>query len=271
MLKCTMLFDVITNDGEEGKPHRQGGWSESHYSSDPSSFSSRIAEFEDLCAKRAALLPIGAMIIGQRYQGVDPPSASQTNARQFPGAAGLAADYPTLSMYLRVPARDTRNISPLALRCMPDARIVKGEYNSSQQYQSALVRYLGGLSGNVWRFKGRDLAQTAYPLLRIQEDGTFATEANTTLVAGDMVRVLRANVEDDGQVGGRFKVVGLEGPVGIGLLDWPFGACTKGRVRLHSIVYPQIDSASASIGQVVVRKVGKASGQYRGKASRKRR
>jgi len=270
MLKCTMLFEVTTNDGEEAKPHRQGGWSESHYSSEPTNFNARRLEFESLCRKRAALLPDGALIIGQRYQIVDPVGTSQSFARQFPGGAALAADYPTLAMYLRVPARDSRNISPLALRCMPDARIVKGEYSPSQAYQTALVNFLNGLNGSVWRFKGRDLAQTAYPVINILENGTFTLEGNSTLAAGDMVRVLRGNTEDGDQVGGRFRISSMVSASSGVLFAYNLGFLEGGAIRKDLTIYPPYGVMESPLPRIVSRKIGRPFTGFRGRVSKKK-
>lgn len=270
-MKSTMLFELVTNDGEVGKPHRIAGWSESYYQNELTNFASNIQFFESLCQRRAALLPTGASIVGQRYQIVDPVGTSQTGDRLFPGGSNLAADYPGLAMFMRIPASGARNIGHVALRGIPDARCVLGEYsNFSETYNSAIVAFLSLLNSAIWRFKGRDLSQIAYPMIGIAANGTFTTEGNHTLNAGDMVRVLRTNDEDGNQVGGRFKIIAPVTATSGVLLNYDLGETTKGAIRKDLTVYPQYGTLAQVRPRIVARKVGRPFTGFRGRASKKK-
>lgn len=269
-VKCTMLIQCVTQYGLDAVAKRIAGWSESYYTAPGSSMTQTISYFRSLCQDRARLLPEGAEIVGQRYQQVDPVGSSQTGSEVFPGAAGLAQDYPGLAMFFRVPAVATRNISPLSLRGLPDARVVRGEYYSAQTYDRAIAAFLGRLNNSVWRFKGRDLSQTAFPLVSIADNGTFTTEENHTLNAGDMVRVLRANEDDGDQVGGRFKIIAPVTATSGVLYNYNLGAVKGGKIRKDGVVYPQYGPMVNPIPRIVSRKVGRPFTGFRGRASKKR-
>jgi len=269
-IKCTMLFQCVTQYGLTEQAKRIAGWSESYYTTPGSSMTQTISYFRTLMQNRARLLPEGAEIVGQRYQQVDPVGPSSTGAEVFPGAAGTAQDYPGLALFFRIPAVASRNISPLALRGVPDARIQRGEYWSSQTYDRAIADFLGRLNIASWHFKGRDLSQTAFPLINIQDNGTFTTEDNHTLNAGDMVRVLRTINEDGDQVGGRFKIIAPVTATSGTLLNYGLGETTKGAIRKDLVTFPIYGPMVNVVPRIVTRKVGRPFTGFRGRASKKR-
>jgi len=266
-VKCTMLFEATTNFGTTNGRSRQCGWSESYYTSPLSSNTLLIRAFHQLCELRARLLPQGSVIVGQRYQEVDPVGASSTGSKEFPGGTAAPADFPGLAMYLRMPAVESRNFSPVSLRCLPDERVVKGEYDKETVYNSALVNFLKKLNASIWRFRGRDLSQIAYPLLSIADNGTFVTEAGTALLGSQMVRVLRTNTSTGKQRGGRYKISSMISSSSGILLDWDLGDTTEGKIRLDAEVFPQYGLIADPKPRIVSRKVGRPFSGFRGRAS----
>jgi len=266
-IKCTMLFEATTNFGSTNGRSRQAGWSESYYTSPLSSNTALVRAFHTLCESRARLLPEGAFIVGQRYQEVDPVGASSTGSKEFPGGTALPADHPGLAMYLRMPAVDSRNFSPVSLRCMPDNRIVKGEYDKEVAYHQALVNFLKKLNSSIWRFRGRDLSQVSYPLIEIADNGTFVTEGATPLLGNQMVRVLRTNLTNGKQRGGRYKISSMISASSGILLNWDLGDTIKGKIRLDAEVFPQYGTVSDPKPRIVTRKVGRPFSGFRGRAS----
>jgi len=268
-IKCTMLFEATTNFGNTNGKSRQCGWSESYYTAPMSSNRELLTSFHALCTARARLLPAGALIVGQRYQQVDPVGSSSTGAKEFPGMGSAPADYPGLSMYLRIPAVESRNFSPISLRGMPDARIELGEYHKETTYNTSLVNFLKRLNSSIWRFRGRDLSQTAFPLISIADNGTFVTEGATTLLGSQMVRVLRTNLSTGKQKGGRYKISSMISSSSGILLNWDLGDTTEGKIRLDVEVFPQYGPMLDPKPRIVSRKVGRPFTGFRGRASKK--
>jgi len=265
--KYTMLFEARTSFGATNTTRsRVGGWSESWYDS---LFSEAIkAEFLVLCEKRAALLPAGASVVGQRYQEVDPIGATSTGSRVFPGTAGLQADIPQMSLLLRIPGSSVKNFKPFYLRGLPDARVVLGEYSPASGYTAALTQFLDYLQG--WNFRGRNLANAAVPILTISNVGAYQLEADSPAAEGDMVRVLRCTLANGNFFGGRFRIATkLTARTGT-LADWSAGAATKGRMRIDAIVYPGVPAGLTPddvVSRVVTRKVGRPFAEYSGRRS----
>lgn len=269
IVKCTAIFQLATNISSPTRPDRRvGGWSESVYDDVGSFGVATINAFNKLCRLRAALLPTGSYIKGQRYQFVTPAGQSQTRDVPFPGPVGVPTDVPQMALLCSCPGKNVINRRNMILRGLPDAQVVEGEYVGINNYSQLVSAYFEQLS--EFNFRGVDLAQQAFPLLTIAADGRLTFEDTTTLVAGEMVKVLRTLDSDDRKKGGVFKTIGLENPVGLGLINWPHGLTKGGKVRKNLIIWPAFDGARCQISQAIVRKVGKTSGQYRGRRSAKR-
>jgi hypothetical protein len=268
-VKCTALFQLATNTSDPtAVARRLGGWSESYYRPDADIGSTLITNFNTLCQRRAALLPSGAVIVGQRFQVVNPAGTSQTAARRYPGTAGTQADVPQMALLCRAPAQSAANIRPLILRGIPDARVVEGEYSPSSGFTTAIESFFSWLSAN-WQFHGRDLSANTVPIYSIDALGVATLEANTTAVLGSMVRVLRTTDVNKDQVGGRFRVSAAASSTQITLQGWTLGACKGGRLRVDADTYLTIGSP-ISISRVITRRVGRPFEQYRGRQSKKR-
>jgi len=172
-------------------------------------------------------------------------------------------------MLVRVPALTGRNIAQLLLRGVPDARIVKGEYSSSLEYQNALNLFISTLRGGGWKFRGRDLSQTAFPLVGVSDTGVATTEENHTLNAGDMVRVLRTTIETGRQRGGRFKVIAPVTATSLTLMNWDLGETEGGSVRRDLEIFPDYGTLAVVTPRIVTRKVGRPFTGFVGKVSRR--
>lgn len=278
-IKCTALFQLSTNVDFPNLPaHRIGGWSESWYyigSSIPNAIQAFASPGTALfpfswCAGRAALLPGGAAIIGQRYQQVAPVGQSQTAGGIYPGSAGEAADIPQQALLCSIPAVGAGNIKRFTLRGIPDARIIEGEFQGTQSFTQSLNNFFFVL-GN-FQFRARDLTQPTANIVSISAAGLVTCEAAATFNVNDMVRVLRTRTVDGDLLGGRFQVASV-GPGNnvFTLANWsPAEATTGGRVRRDSIVFLPADNTRAAAYRAVIRKVGRPFGAYRGRRSAKR-
>jgi len=267
--KLTMLFEARTADAAISPARsRIGGWSESWYDNGPYTDAMRTA-FLSVCEKRAALLPSGASIVGQRYQELDPIGASSTGSRLYPGTAGLQADIPQMALLLRIPGVGVKNAKPFYLRGLPDARVVEGEYSPASAYTLKLQAFLTELGD--WNFRGRNLASAAVPILTVSDSGVFQLEADSAVGVDSMVRVLRTTNAAGRQVGGRYRVSAKPTARTGTLADWNHGATVGGRIRLDAIIYPGIPldlKPEDVISRVVTKKVGRPFAAYVGRRSK---
>lgn len=267
-IKCTMLIEARSAVSSPSVRARIGGWSESWYDNSSTLTDVVRARFVTLCTRRAALLPQGTQITGQRYQIVDPVGASSTGSRIYPGSAGTQADIPQMALLMRIPGQGVANHRPVYLRGLPDARVVEGEYSPSAVYTNALSLFLQALVG--WNFRGRNLAAAAVPILTIDVNGVFQLETDSALGAGSMVRVLRTNLLAGGQFGGRFRIAAMPTARTGTLADWSAGPAVGGRLRLDSIIYPEVGpglTVDDVISRVVTKKVGRPFSEYSGRRS----
>lgn len=270
LFKATLLFSLTTNaETPNAAESRIGGWSESWYTSavDQAEVRRRLMGpnpgSPPLAQRRAALLPRGARIVGQRYQQIDPAGPSQQTSVNLPGSADLSADVPQMAMLISVPSIGRTNIKRLVLRGIPDARVVQGEYFPSDAYDIALRTFFFGLVG--WQFRGRDLSQATLVIEGVSAAGEVTTEVNHPYVVGDYVRILRTQDQGGNLFGGRFRVIAPVTARTFVLNGWEGGITDGGKVRLDAIVYPNVDAAAIQIGRVVVRKVGRPSSGYVGR------
>ena len=272
--KCTLLFNYASNSGEESGVNtltnaitRTAGWSESWYLVNLSADEVR-ARTVNLAQVRAALLPIGCAVVGQRYQTVDPVGPSQTGSVVFPGTAGTLADVPQMSLFYRLPASTGRNIRPVVLRGLPDARSVRGEYLPSDKYDKALASFFGVLRGQAFCFRGRDLSKPELPIVAVIGH-TVSTQDAHGFTEGQMVRILRTVDDDSGRkMGGVFQV---RTPITTRQFDiYPDNNWDTrgGRVRLEAAAYFTIGVEGTP--RVMVRKAGRAFFGYRGRQSNRR-
>lgn len=246
-------------------PRRTGGWSESVYENRDNPARD---QFEELCKRRARLLPLGAAIIGQRYEGIVDARGSTTGGKIFVGASGLESDVPQMALLCRVPSLNSANISKLTLRGIPDVRVREGEYNPSIQFDRDLTNYFSWLSG--YRFKARNLTSITIDIGGIDSGGLVTLAGNNPgFLVNNRVRVLRTMNNDDRQLGGAFRVTGVTSTT-VQLANWANGECLGGRLRLEETIYADFDGANGSILRAVVRKVGRPFGGYVGRSSKRR-
>lgn len=268
--KVTILFQLATNVSDPSNPARRvGGWTESFYSIADSSADVIAPMQSSLCPLRAALLPTGGSIVGQRIQQIDPVGRSQSLNRVFPGTAGIQADVPQMALLCKVPALGFNNIRPMILRGIPDARVVEGEYSPTIAFATALQTFFTALQ--IWRFRAVATNPPPTPLLEISTAGVVLTAVPHVFVVNDMIQVKRA-VGLFGQLrGGRYRVISVgPGNNQLSILGWQHGECVLGTAIGFLIFYPSIDNANITIGRIITRRVGRPFTQYVGRRSRKR-
>src|SRR4051812_2176397 len=99
--KYTAIFELSTNNSNTAQGHRVGGWSETVYYNG-SVNAVNIAQFTNLCQRRARFLPASAAVVGQRYQNIDPVGGASTGSVRFPGNANYGNDVPQMSLLCRI-------------------------------------------------------------------------------------------------------------------------------------------------------------------------
>lgn len=266
--KLTMVFSYTSNGNGQAVKTRTGSWSESYYRN--SVFSETTQNlFEDLCAKRAVLLPKFSRIDGQRYQPVNPVGPSQIRFSGFPGNPSFDADAPQSTLYIQAFGSDVRNTRAVKLKAIPDNQSKFGEYQPEDAYKLLLLDFMATLRAGNFAFRARDLS---YPESIIQgitpqgDDGLVLLEPNNTFSVGQFVRILRTLNANKRKIGGRYRVKAL----GIGanafiIEGWDGGITTGGSVRRDEIFFPTI--SDARVVRITMGKIGRPSGGYVGRRS----
>lgn len=262
--KHTMLFQLATNTTGTGSGRRIGGWSESYYAGVPLG-----PNFNNLCTARAALLPNGAAIIGQRIQQVDPSRSAQVAGGIFPGTAGIAQDIPQMALLCKARATNGVNARSLILRGIPDARVVEGELNLSGAFLDNLNLFFGQLTLVPWQWRARDLTTTEKPIFTVAGTGDFVLLEDFTFAIGDVIQVENCLTTGGQRKSGSFMVE-AKTTARIGKLkDWGFGSCQGGTIRQRrAIVYPSF--GTVDYNRITTRKVGRPFGGYVGRRSSRR-
>jgi hypothetical protein len=273
MFKATMVFQLATNVSSVDNPaKRVAGWTESHYTGND--LAETRVQLNQLCQLRAALLPNGAFIKGQRIQQVSPKGAAVTSSVRYPGSAGIQADVPQMALKVRIRAADTRNARNVELRGIPDARVVEGEYSGSQAFDAALATYLERLF--FWRFKAIDLDQPIVPVVSISQGannvGTVIFDDAPPADVGETLQIMDATNEDGDSVNGTFRVLTSLSDVRTATIaNWRGGTVAEARARKYVVIYPGFaHNDPPQVPEVVTRKVGRPFGGYRGRASSRR-
>jgi len=267
MIKCTALFAYNSNvSGINTTLRRSGGWSEGIYYDGTAA--QAASAFIDWCALRAQLLPKGTAIIGQRYQVVD--GGSSTSGRLFPGNVAYAADVPQAGVMLTAEAANGVNVRRWTYRGIPDIMTTEGEYVPTPTFKTLLRNAAQFATGGAWRFRARVLDNPLYELVSITEAGVLTLYSDSDFQVGDVLRMFKVTDENDNSVTGTFKVA-VRTTAGIfTLAHWPGKVAISGAVRKETLDFFQINGTTLSDGKLVVRKVGRPFGGYRGRASVRR-
>ncbi len=264
-IKCTLLIQHTTGGkaGEGGA--RVGGWSESYYA-DTTEFTVALVRTNALCSLRAALLPQGSVVVGQRYQQVNPVGTSRTGSATFAGNGGVPQDIPQMALYCRARTQNTANVRELVIRGLPDERVVNGNYDPERTYTAALNQFFTFLRTG-WVMRGLDLSQQRTAIVSIVAPGTITTTVPHGLSVGQQFKILRTTQSNGRQAGGVYTVLTtatnktLTADIDLAL------PAKGGSVRAYAIVYPPI--GDCEIDRVGIRKVGRNFFQYRGRAVRR--
>jgi len=266
--KLTMIFQVTTTPQGTAAIPRTAGWTESVYNGVLTA--GTRTQFRALMRARADLLPVGAAIIGQRYQVVLPTGGSSTGGERFPGTFFVTTDdsYPidipssALLVKSLTSAANTRNT---ILRGMPDGISVGGELSANTKFTNALNAYFAELAG--WDMLGRDLTADREPIQNI-EGTTLSFFDPTILTVPGAVRLSR--VKDLAGVlrSATVKVTAALTSSTYTVTGWTYGDGTGGKAYDVTPGLRTITTSSAS--RIITRKVGRPLFVFRGRRSKRR-
>jgi len=266
--KCTAIFSSATNVSDTNSPTRRtGGWSETFYYN--GSFEAALSAFQQgansFCATRAALLPTGCGIIGQRYQQTSPVGPSATRSQLFPGRTATPADVPQMALLCSVPGVGVPNVRPMTLRGIPDEYVVEGEFSPSRPYSDALKKFFNSGLTNLY-FKGKDKTQPKIDIATVTAGQVVTTVLPHGLAVGDSVLIAKNKVTASGNTQ---KAIGLVVSVTSATIftteSLNLFAGTGGYAQKQIVIYVQVDPPNVQFSRIVVRKVGRPFVQYRGR------
>lgn len=268
LVKFAMLFQLATNVDSPTAPLRRiGGWSEGAYDEETTAELIR-SNVESLCAKRAAMLPKGGSIIGQRYQIVGNTGPAQTVGKVFPGRATAVADIPQMAVQLTCVGTGVINKRKWVAAGIPDDQVKQGEYTPDSVYRTVMGKFIAELEG--FKFKARDHSIARKAILTVAA-GVFTFTDDHGYVIGDDIEITGVMVADQRVAKFRSKVATV--PTGKTLtttIAWPYGNGTDGSAQKVAAFYPTIAPKGVSIDYARTRKIGRPSTGYRGRRSKRR-
>ncbi len=266
--KVTLEINVGTT-GIDNAGVRVGGFSESYYSDKAADDPTIETDARNLAIIRAKLLPIGAKIVGQRIQQVDPVGPSISLAAVSPGASGLATDLPQMALLFHMRSTDGTNNRLVTLRGLPDSLVVTGEYRPQANYTQAIRDYFNEIS-NFWLMKGRVRTNPQIKVSSVTVGGLVTLQGDHGLEIADQVIFLRTRNSENELVKGVFYVEDVPSANTFLIANWAnegFGAITKGKVRKHEEDYFSLRIRDDELAQprAIVREVGRPFGQFSGR------
>lgn len=275
LTRVSFIFSITTEaaDRASASPH-SGGWSESFW--DPAG-PTTLPDLNNWMQRRAAMLPKQTQIIGYRqaqYTIVGNrlvPGGTASAKVLFPGRSALDCDLPQVSVQLSL-SSNSGNTSRITLRGIPDDVMVKGEYQPSPSFKTAMTNFCNGLVAGRWGFVGRNLTNPTQRILSISTAGVAKLQGSTGVPDGGFVRLLHVIDTTGKAITGVFRVSPVaDGGLTLTLANWPTDRQVglSGRMRYDQVSFQGIDVANPA--RAVVRKIGSPSERYRGRASKRRR
>jgi len=164
-----------------------------------------------------------------------------------------------------IPCVATANARRFTLRGVPDTNVQGGEYNPVGGYGYKIANFVTE-TGNWYTF-ARNLNVVSIPLASVDALGNVVTNAPITLLPNDVVTIRQADRGGGAFGTGAFFVDTVTDTTHFKIRGWNFGATVKGTVRPASYAYRQLSPSAVVNPVVVVRKVGRPSAGYRGRAS----
>lgn len=250
---------------------RTAGWSEGFWAA--GDIGSTNAAIRGIAQLRALMLPSTGAVVGFRI-GLYTISGNKllprgTSAGKFlfPGNPAALPDDPRAALEFSAKGDGVPNSSKFTLRGIPDGIIQGGEYAPTPGFKGLVTRYKNALLDSALGFIGRDLSQPTARVLTIAAgvvtlDGPIGGVANTSYL-----RMNRVRDDNDKPVKGVFRITAINGNA---YTVTGLGATTltqaSGTARIDALDF--MDFGEIDVNQSTVKKVGRPSRQYRGRASK---
>jgi len=267
ILRASMIFGYFTE--RRGRP---AGMSESWYlNSDPTA---AMAALKVLCQKRMGMAPQSVFIHGQRVQVLEPAGRSVTDNEEFLGARVAATqDVPQVALQCVVKNAANTLAKSFSMRMMPDAVFKGGDYTPGEVagFAAAVTAFGTALAAGSWQWRARRTSNPRAKIVSIAADGTFVLEPGITFDQWKSLTLMRVVNTAGKSVVGNFVVSVKTDNQNGKFANW--GGSTvqgKGAVRLLEYDYPIVAPGSFKVVQAMIRKVGRPSNLYRGRATARR-
>jgi hypothetical protein len=230
---------------------------------------------------RAAVLPAQCTIVGARTETYTIninkliPGGTQSTAAQLPGNPNYPCDLPNIDLRVSILGSNGINVGRINIHAIPDQFSVTGEFAPSGAFAGQIGNFLGTLGNQGLGFVGRDLGQPtarviAYTPPAGATPGQLEVDAPITGLAGTFFRFHRVYDNNGNPVKGVYMAgtpVGNVYPVPNG----PTQTVTQpsGLIRKDVLAFFNY-TATATIGSLTTRRVGKPLRGFRGRKSKSR-
>jgi len=267
--KYTMIFTYFSGlTATQNVPIRLGGWTESYYA--PTNDASRDASFNALIQARLGMCPRGTVVNKFRVQQVDPAGPSQPYKVAYSAPNTWLSDVP--QMALKIPFFLGAGLSSILreFRGVPDVQVTTGEYSPSAPYTVAVQAFLAALVGPGWQARQRVKSNPKYAVNSIAAGGIVTMiQPFTAIAPGAAVQIIRTVNPMTGRKFGYFATVTAVTDDSHFTIAGPKVAVSNyGTMRIAATTYTAFSQPQLSVAQAVVRKVGRPSRSYSGRASK---
>lgn len=268
--KYSMIFVYQSNiTADNPTPQRIGGFSESYYAD--ANDTPTYTKFLTLIQKRLGMCPRGMSVNKVRVQQVDPAGPASLTKVSYSAPDTWLSDVP--QMALKVPIfLDTAKGQVIRIfRGIPDVMVTAGEYTPTTPFVAAVKAFTDQLKADGWKLRRRDKSKPFYAINSISAGGVVVMIDPTVAVGqGTNVQVYRTIRAGSGRRYGYFAKVGaFTDTTHFTLASPKVVESTFGKLRVAETVYHAFNQFQTAEYTVVVKKIGRPSREYSGRASKR--
>lgn len=252
---------------------RTGGWSEGHWVG--GNFSVSDGRLAQLAVLRARMLPTSAAITGYKVQAYAlagnklTPTGSSNGQLFAKNTLSYVTDIPQMALEFGAQGVSVPNSAHFNIAGIPDAMVTGGEYSPTDPFNTQVQNFQAFLAGpGAFGWVGRVLTN---PTARV-----LSAAAGVVTLSGDVggnvnqdfLRFHRVYDTNGVSISGSFLITN-KGAGNTYTLQGFNGTITKvtGLARVDALMF--IPYASVNAQRVKVRKVGRPTTGYRGRASKR--
>lgn len=266
-VRASMLFSYVSGN------FRAGGWSESWYL--PGALLSGIQgdQIDRIAKKRAGLLPSSIVISGYRLTEIAADNIgsvkSMSVAANWPGVrAADPQDVPQMATQCICYGAAVNNYKRFDLRGLPDGLAVNGAFQDDGAYGRTFGTFIDQIIAQGGQFRAVDLSQPKVGIASINALGEFEVTGPMAFAVGSYITLFRVRTVTGLKVKGTFYVKAKADATHGTFLNWSAGLVGQsGKMRVRVYIFPTLRIGASVIESLAVRKVGRPSKSYRGRAS----